>query len=505
MPINSSQTRARYFEVGALAGTCTLYVVARLWGLVDICLWFDEIFSVHAAEHSWDTILSFTAADLIHPPLFYILLKLWIIVGGEGLYWLRLLPVVFSILAIFPFLALCRELDLSFRIRVLALFLFAVNGSLIKYSQEVRMYSLLLCLSVFSIWFFTRWLNGKGGIVPLVITSILLVYTHYFGWLVIGAEAVAIALLHRPKWRRMGVIVAVSAVAFIPWVWLVVRASASGSGLGQNIGWMSRPGLRQIGTFLLHLVEPAYHQMSSAEPVSYLIVSLPMALSITVAGVIYIAGSRQDGPYSRSVYLLALLAAVPMATALVASWLLPYSIWGTRHLIIVFAPWAILASVILVGVPPVWLRRSLLGLVILGSGLGFLASPDRNARDYSWCRWEQHTASIARDERIYAAEDIIAYHIWFVRRESTPAVFKVTGLDNVREDPAYFLPRGFTGVITKDVSQIDEDRLWFAYRGSTVDPSEPPLRHFTAEGYRIERYDVQSTASDGTILLLLER
>ena len=53
----------------------TLYAVLRLWHLTDSCLWFDEIFSVHAARHDWLGMIGFVAADLIHPPLFYLLLK----------------------------------------------------------------------------------------------------------------------------------------------------------------------------------------------------------------------------------------------------------------------------------------------------------------------------------------------------------------------------------------------------------------------------------------------
>jgi len=49
-----------------------LFLLARLWHLTANCLWFDEIFSLHAAEHSWRTLLPFAAADLVHPPLFYI-------------------------------------------------------------------------------------------------------------------------------------------------------------------------------------------------------------------------------------------------------------------------------------------------------------------------------------------------------------------------------------------------------------------------------------------------
>jgi uncharacterized membrane protein len=87
---------------------CLIYVALRLWRLTDSCLWFDEIFSIHAAEHSIGSLLWFVAQDLIHPPLSYLLLKGWISIGGESLLWLRLFPVFFSTLALFPFHNLCR-------------------------------------------------------------------------------------------------------------------------------------------------------------------------------------------------------------------------------------------------------------------------------------------------------------------------------------------------------------------------------------------------------------
>src|ERR1044072_2774624 len=68
------------------------FVLARLLRLTSSCLWFDEIFSVHAARHTWADLVKFAAADIIHPPLFYALLKIWIAIGGESILWLRLLP-----------------------------------------------------------------------------------------------------------------------------------------------------------------------------------------------------------------------------------------------------------------------------------------------------------------------------------------------------------------------------------------------------------------------------
>src|SRR5215218_3548756 len=139
----------------ALAALCALYAAARLWRLTDSCLWFDEFFSVHAAEYDWGSLFWFVAQDLIHPPLFYSLLKIWITFGGESILWLRLLPVLFACLALVPFFLLCRELKQEFWTIALALFLLSVNGTFIKYAQLVRMYSLLMFVSLVSIWLFT--------------------------------------------------------------------------------------------------------------------------------------------------------------------------------------------------------------------------------------------------------------------------------------------------------------------------------------------------------------
>src|SRR5215212_7617514 len=183
--------------LGIIALIFLIYVLLRLWRLTDSCLWFDEIFSVHAAEQDWGNIFQFVAQDLIHPPLFYVLLKIWIAVGGESLFWLRLFPVFFSILAVFPFIRLCRELGLSLSTVALALTFFAVNGSLIKYAQEVRMYSLFSFLALVSLWLFVRFFYSGKGFLPLLIVNILLVYTHYFGWFVIFSEFVAVVVLRR--------------------------------------------------------------------------------------------------------------------------------------------------------------------------------------------------------------------------------------------------------------------------------------------------------------------
>ena len=146
----------RPVQIAACVMLAAIFVAVRCWELTDSCLWFDEIFGVHAADHSWDSILSFVALDLIHPPLFYVLLKLWIGVAGESLGSLRAFPVLFSIVSFMAFFLLLRELKLNINTWLISLLLLTVNGSVLKYSLELRMYSLLMCIGLFSMWLFAR-------------------------------------------------------------------------------------------------------------------------------------------------------------------------------------------------------------------------------------------------------------------------------------------------------------------------------------------------------------
>ena len=142
--------------------------------------------------------IAYIVDDVVHPPLFYVLLKIWIAVGGESLLWLKLLPVLAALATFAPFLLLCRELKLRSAEMLLAFTLVATNGYLIHYAQELRMYSLFMFLSLCSVWLFVRFFNGgsesKQNLLALFVVNLLLVYTHYFGWLVVGSEFVFLLL-----------------------------------------------------------------------------------------------------------------------------------------------------------------------------------------------------------------------------------------------------------------------------------------------------------------------
>jgi uncharacterized membrane protein len=491
-----------------------LFIAMRLWRLSASCLWFDEIFSVHAARHGWAELLRFVAADIIHPPLFYLLLKIWIAVGGESLLWLRLLPALISIAAIVPFFLLCRELKLSRKERSLALLLLAVNGYLIKYAQELRMYSLLMLLSLCSLWLFLKCFRSEQAwrkqLSWLLLVNLLLVYSHYAGWVVVVIEALALVIWQRRKSSHFIAGIAITMLAYAPWVFLVNQNQEAGKGLAQNIGWVARPTLWDIAQFFALMNKPFWFiQSTAARP--YDLLTAFFAL-LVVGAPLVVLGMRfwrfakplndMDAQPFRAMFLFAL---APLAIIFGLSWLLPQSVWGTRHLIIVAAPYTILVSVAIIRFPVKWMRIAV--CLILGSWFLLAGSAWAVARPplYIWCAWEplarqveMSEAQSAQDIRVYAFEDLIAYHLWFAFDSSQRRRSKVTvvnGLEGIPEDPAYFLPRRFNEITVGNATQITEDDIWIAFRAPRWDETRPPLSTLGNMGYAMR--DVHSIQAQG--------
>ncbi|MET0649293.1 MAG: glycosyltransferase family 39 protein [Pyrinomonadaceae bacterium] len=505
-----------------------LYVAARLWRLTGTCLWFDELFSVHAAQHTWPGLWRFVAADLIHPPLFYALLKVWVAAGGESLLWLRLFPFVASAAALVPLLLLARELRLSGAATNIALLVAAANGYLIKYAQEVRMYGLLLLLTLTSLWLFARLLNKKdharGLFVALFFCNLLLVYTHYYGWLVVACEGAFLALRERRRLGAFAFVVAGLVAAYVPWVWACLSAAGAGGGLAQNIGWIQRPGPGDLVELFALFNQPFYFRQSSADPIygrggallGLLLVGLPVVALLFermrrgkegAGGEDAVAVDSRD---DAAVAFLLTFTLLPVALAFVASYVLPQSVWGTRHLIVAFGPYALLTGLALGRLRPAWWRASALLLLCCWVALVGALGLARRQAAHVWCAWEGLAASAARDGAgagdVYAFEDLVAYHLWFaLERDGRFRVVSVEGAPGVAEDPGYFLPRDFDGVAVANTDALRGERFWAAFRDADWDESRQPLKLITERGYRAERVYEASAQGQRAFLVLFVR
>ena len=498
-----------------------LFVAARLWRLTASCLWFDEIFSVHATRYGWKQMFQFVAADLIHPPLFYVLLKIWIAIGGESLLWLRLLPVLLSVVAVVPIVLLCRALKLTNLQTLIALALLAVNGYLIKYAQEVRMYSLLFLLSCTSLWLFVKFTAAtklRWIWVALTIVNLLLVYSHYYGWILVIVELLSLIVWWRERVRKFIWIVFVLIASYLPWLNLIINAKEPGRGLAQNIGWVAKPGIGDVVQFFAFLNTPFFFQQSSVPSRSDIwgIGLAVLAFGVPLALLIREIAKRRSAD-SRSIWMLLGFILVPIALVFILSWIFTYSIWGTRHLIIVSAPYSILAAMALSRMKESWLRTACFVLIGGWMFLNGAVTVIRRPTNLTWCSWEPLAQQVARVETnapqrvdVYAFEDLVAYHLWFAFENTAESdrvrIHAVKGIKGLQEDPAYFLPRRFYEIETHDGPAFKGDSIWLAFRDSQWNPNRPPLNLLPAQNLETGRvFELQAQGQKSFLVEVLRR
>ncbi len=130
--------------------------LAFIFRLISInqSLWLDEAISLRVvSQFSFSGIIkSFSPLDF-HPPNYYLLLKLWTGIFTDTVISARVLSVIFSLAAgIYLYHLVKNLLDSKAAVWSLSLFLF--NPLILYYSQEVRMYSLLVFLLLAVTYYF---------------------------------------------------------------------------------------------------------------------------------------------------------------------------------------------------------------------------------------------------------------------------------------------------------------------------------------------------------------
>ena len=318
-----------------------VYVAARLWHLTSSGLFGDEVFTLWTAGQDWNALFASVIGDVAHPPLYYALMKIWIDVGGQSLLWIKLLPALISIATLFPFLFLCRALNLNLMATTLALWLMAVNGFLITHAQEPRMYSLVLLLATSSFWLFAKLSREKANWIQaaLCAVNLLLVFTHYFGWVIVALEFAFLLIWRRDllRWFIIGSIFI--AVCFTPWAYLVARAARANPSR-VNFVWNQPPPLSELAGYYGNLNGPlSYRWKVFGTAVVMLLFVTPI-----IAWAPQIIRTRSSRTEARPLWFLSLFAFGPVALAFVASHVLPQPVWAFRYLIIAAPAYLLLVA-----------------------------------------------------------------------------------------------------------------------------------------------------------------
>jgi len=183
------EEQARVLAGVAVFSIAGLALVIRIIGLEAESAWIDEAYSIKLSGHSIEQILQGTAADQ-HPPLYYLLLHYWMLLGDSVAH-ARLLSVLFGILNIVQMMAFGCRLAKE-RLGMGVGILLTLSPLHIWYSQEVRQYMLLALLATASSIELWKILQGERRWVLYWLFSVLALYTQYFAIFIFLAQGIIV-------------------------------------------------------------------------------------------------------------------------------------------------------------------------------------------------------------------------------------------------------------------------------------------------------------------------
>lgn len=174
----------------------------RTINLGEKCFYCDEIESYDRARQGLGEVIISLINDSPHLPLYESILHLWLL-GGESDVFARLPSVIFGIASIVLTWQLFKSIG-SQRIALLSALFLAVSPLHVMFSRMVREYSLLCFLSMASTLLFIKLSTKKQTDskkrlwLLYFIVTLLLVYTHYYAWLIILPQNIYLLI----SWRR---------------------------------------------------------------------------------------------------------------------------------------------------------------------------------------------------------------------------------------------------------------------------------------------------------------
>lgn len=388
---------ARTPDLGAAGLILSLILVLasalRLIHLGRLGLWLDEIYSMEMTRGSLVETVRAVAHD-VHPPLYFLVLNIWAPLAGHSETLLRLPSALCGVAAVYVTWRLAIRV-LSCRAALTASLFTAVSTMALYYSQELRSYALLHLLSVATCdralsWYQRRRLLDAAA---FAITATLLLYTHYFGALVLTALDIwMLARLWQDKttataegqlspqrdWRGIQVFLCIQFVAvllFAPWLPVLAQQRIA----VERQFWLGRPTLTSLWTTLsifAGLARPDWggSKMSYREFSIGVALALPLALGFqTWTSKLDPCSSpglrRPDGTHVAGPWVWALFACwllLPAAIAYLASQGATH-IYNYRNLIVSLPAWCLCLSAILDRQSNPRLRAILMALVIAPS------------------------------------------------------------------------------------------------------------------------------------------
>ena len=223
----------------------------------------DEPFSIFHAQQSISEIWSyFTTAAENNPPLYHIFLHFWIKFFGISAFSVRFPSLLFSC-ATAVIIYLIGKRFFNLKIGLIASLLFSFSTIHVYYAHESRTYPLfclLTALSLFANFGIIKSPHKKRNYILLIITNILLIYSHYFGFFVLLVELISFLVCRQRKNVLKGVCISFTTIGlcYLPLVFTLFSRFTDSVNNGT---WVKPPGKSELYGYINIFINNRYNTL----------------------------------------------------------------------------------------------------------------------------------------------------------------------------------------------------------------------------------------------------
>ena len=155
----------------------------------------DEPFTLYQAQGGLGDLVSMMKWDN-NPPLFYVLLHFWIRIFGISPFSARSLSLLFSSFTVIFIYKIGVKFFNHF-VAISSSILFTFSYFIILMAHYARAYSLMIFLSVVSMYYFLSLIKSprRNYLIALTIVNSLLIYSHFMGFFIILVQSLSVLVI----------------------------------------------------------------------------------------------------------------------------------------------------------------------------------------------------------------------------------------------------------------------------------------------------------------------
>lgn len=471
-------------------------------------IWADEASTLYTTQHGFFQAFNNLFNDEKQAPLYFLLMSLWRKLS-DSIFFARLFSIICSALAIKAFFDLAREIWKDKTALLVAAF-FALHPFLFWASLEIRLYSLVILLSVLLLKFFyngyfDREIISREGAkaqrkaqICFVLTAVIALYTNYYlGFSLVGCFVALLVLRRWSQAKSYFLQMLFVSLAILPLLWIIQRQFSVRVAAFHAERWLFE-GLSVFWNHFLTFVLPT--EIFPSEEVSVFSIVRIWIIRIAIVAVLAITVKRRGKNLDEKVFAFGTITAVIVAFLLFVYFQLGHGYVEIRHASVFFVPFILFVASVSAGILPqgdgetgigktgFYLPVAFAGLAVIFFSYSLFALYPNAAKRGDWARVGEF---IEKNEK--PNQPIVVFQAY----DAIALPYHYKGVNRILPDEKFFAfeaedksgsSNSFRGQIDFIISKIpkDAEEIWLLTNEKcAVGEACLPLENFVRSDYTI--------------------